>query len=130
MKVHEKRHKLGVLITSHLRLPHGAHVLLLPGGEPIHFDEMLSNLLVVQFLCKVPAIAVRGAVLTGRVVHVGKHLIVPVEVAHPVSLLQAVTDAVVPTAGIVHALCTLKGWEDKIQTDIVLTFRTLHAAAI
>ena len=24
MKVHEERHKLGVLITPHLRLPHGA----------------------------------------------------------------------------------------------------------
>ena len=130
MKVHEERHKLGVLVTSHLRLPHGAHVLLLPGGEPIHLDEVLSNLLVVQFLCKVPAITVRGAVLTGRVVHVGKHLIVPVQVAHPLSLLQAITDAVVPTAGIVHAICTLKGWEDKVQTNIVLSFCTLYAAAV
>lgn len=130
MKVHEERHKLGVLVTPHLRLPHGAHVLLLPGGEPIHLDEMLSNLLVVQFLGKVPAIAIRGAVLTGRVVHVGKHLIVPVEVANPLSLLQAITNAVVPTAGILHPFCTLKGWEDKVQTDIVLALRTLHAAAI
>ena len=114
MKVHEERHQLGVLVTPHLRLPHGAHVLLLPGGEPIHFDEMLSNLLVVQFLCKVTAITVRGAVLTGRLVHVGKHLIVPFEVAHSVSLLQAVTNGVVTTAGILHALCTLKRWKDKV----------------